>query len=465
MKRWLAFVLMIVQDRGGVHTAADTIATSSSMSSVECAVSIATPSSVDSTQCCSVCSLRLHYNGFKVQHRKTAAIIQMIIWLAAYYSAGIAFYSTVEGWTWIESAYFLTVTMSTVGYGDFSPSIWYSRAATLLFIIVGILGVFSHVGRAAELFVSPVLAKATAVVKTYIPDKQRIRLDGDFSGEEYSIPRSAFIYYGTNLVAGLALLLVLQLGFAGLFVWAFSYSDEGQPREIYGVMLYHSYVTMTTVGYGDVSVRHLNATMAVAIVQILVTVSLMASLITEFKVLGIRRHGDLQKLQQLTRRLDPHYLRTIAEISRSSRPGDTGSSKQPTAEDEWALNRLDFVLGTLILTKALKIEDVEPILRQFDAIDTDGSGRIGPQELRRHEEHLRRRAFHKQLSQTALLLGSASPRQPLQGGRTEKAVQRLFASTGKRRASRASSRHERRGSMYKTTQHKTDAAAPQKSVR
>jgi voltage-gated potassium channel Kch len=428
-------VLMLAQDQGDVQVA---IAERSSTSSVE-AASIGAPSSPASVQHQAICSLRLRYSAFRVQHQKKAAIIETTLWLAAYYTVGIAFYSTVEGWSWLESAYFLTVTMSTVGYGDFHPSEWHSQAATLFFIIVGIVGVFSKVSLAAEQFISPVLAKATVLVKVYVPDKRKIRLDGDSSGTEYPIPRSAFIYYGTNLVAGLTLLLLLQLGFAGLFVWAFSYGESGQPRESYGVMLYHSYVTMTTVGYGDISVSHLDATMAVAIAQILVTVSLMASLLSQFNLLGIRRHEDLKKLQQLTRRLDPQYMRAIAEISRSSRPAQMGPSTQPTTENEWSLSRLDFVVGTLLLTKVLKLEDVEPVLRQFDALDTDGSGRLGPAELRRHEEHLRKRAFHKQLSDQALLLG-ATPRMPLRGGRTEAGVRKLFAFTSKRAPLRTSSR-------------------------
>ena len=37
--------------------------------------------------------------------------------------------------------------MSTVGYGDFSPSKWYTRLFTIVYIFVGILAVFTQLTR------------------------------------------------------------------------------------------------------------------------------------------------------------------------------------------------------------------------------------------------------------------------------------------------------------------------------
>ena len=36
-------------------------------------------------------------------------------------SFGTVFYHYVEGWSWIDSAYFSVITLTTIGYGDFSP--------------------------------------------------------------------------------------------------------------------------------------------------------------------------------------------------------------------------------------------------------------------------------------------------------------------------------------------------------
>lgn len=51
---------------------------------------------------------------------------------------GTVFYKLVEGWSWIDSFYFTVVTLTTVGYGDLSPSRGVSKLFTVLFILVGV---------------------------------------------------------------------------------------------------------------------------------------------------------------------------------------------------------------------------------------------------------------------------------------------------------------------------------------
>ncbi len=51
------------------------------------------------------------------------------------------FYHFVEGWAWVDSIYFSVVTISTVGFGDFSPETAVGKIFTIFYIIIG-LGVF-----------------------------------------------------------------------------------------------------------------------------------------------------------------------------------------------------------------------------------------------------------------------------------------------------------------------------------
>ena len=55
--------------------------------------------------------------------------------------SGTIFYWRVEGWTIIESLYFSIVTLTTVGYGDFSPTTAGAQIFTIFYILTGI-GVF-----------------------------------------------------------------------------------------------------------------------------------------------------------------------------------------------------------------------------------------------------------------------------------------------------------------------------------
>ncbi len=55
--------------------------------------------------------------------------------------SGTVFYSTVEGWRWLDSLYFSIITLSTVGYGDLSPKTDIGKIFTIVYIMVG-LGLF-----------------------------------------------------------------------------------------------------------------------------------------------------------------------------------------------------------------------------------------------------------------------------------------------------------------------------------
>jgi len=56
-------------------------------------------------------------------------------------ASGTVFYSSVEGWHWIDALYFCTATLSTVGYGDFVPQTQMGKLFTVVYIFVGV-GVF-----------------------------------------------------------------------------------------------------------------------------------------------------------------------------------------------------------------------------------------------------------------------------------------------------------------------------------
>lgn len=52
--------------------------------------------------------------------------------------AGTSVYHFLEGWSWIDSLYFSIITLTTIGYGDFSPQTDAGKLFTIFYILIGI---------------------------------------------------------------------------------------------------------------------------------------------------------------------------------------------------------------------------------------------------------------------------------------------------------------------------------------
>lgn len=58
---------------------------------------------------------------------------------------GTVFYHFIENWNWIDSFYFSVITLTTVGYGDFSPQTDIGKLFTVFYIIIGLGLMFSFI--------------------------------------------------------------------------------------------------------------------------------------------------------------------------------------------------------------------------------------------------------------------------------------------------------------------------------
>jgi hypothetical protein len=51
---------------------------------------------------------------------------------------GTVVYSAIEDWSWVDSLYFSVVAVTTVGFGDLSPTTDGSKLFTVLYVLTGI---------------------------------------------------------------------------------------------------------------------------------------------------------------------------------------------------------------------------------------------------------------------------------------------------------------------------------------
>lgn len=52
--------------------------------------------------------------------------------------SGAHIYHRVEGWNYLDAFYFTVITLTTVGYGDFSPQTTLGKIFSMLYILLGL---------------------------------------------------------------------------------------------------------------------------------------------------------------------------------------------------------------------------------------------------------------------------------------------------------------------------------------
>ena len=83
-------------------------------------------------------------------------------WVAILLVTGTIFYSLVEGWSPGDSSYFSVVTLTTVGYGDFTPDTTAGKLFTVVYIFFGLSIIAVFAKSLAEVRVQRASQKTTA---------------------------------------------------------------------------------------------------------------------------------------------------------------------------------------------------------------------------------------------------------------------------------------------------------------
>jgi len=307
-----------------------------------------------------------------------------LVVLMLYMTVG-CLYGQSQGWTWMESIYFVIVTLTTVGYGDFTFGNHFEVFGGF-FVVFGVI----FVGAAAvELFGALKSRTARIAEKVrrekanqnnteYAYGQQGVRgaQPFDFSSEKKKAWEKTFLtvrnLVATILTGSIVMSYLEGWRFSRAFLWAC--------------------VTTTTVGYGD-QVPECNPAKIFACVFILLAFGAVASSVGQIAAMPaeLRRIKNQDRvLNQFGKTLESNELDSLlqSEVIQTLRSRTSLENKSRTD-----VSREEFILWMLIVQEKVNLTlDLGSAAYVFDQLDPDASGTLDEEDIRifaRRESEIR----------------------------------------------------------------------------
>ena len=324
--------------------------------------------------------------------------IQSLLIVVIYYVVGYLFYSHVEGWDGLICVYFQTVTLTTVGYGDYSPSTNGSRIFTMFYIFSGI----AIVGRIIDKFAVSIqeYAERKAAERRKLCSRFRsqnslqIKLgqnsinhieeandsfdeentDASISSVNYVLDEdpTKWHYHRNKIITSIgSMFLCLIMG--ALF---YQHNEDWD----FVTALYFCVVTTTTVGYGDTSLQK-ESSKVFAVFYILLSCLIIALALGNLASVRMQMVNEAKRVELMSRKLDFNFIREL----------DNG-------ENDLGIDKTSFLVAMLVQLELVdKEKDVDPWLEKFDALDKNCRGFIdfdeAIEDLEKEEEE-RQKQLH-----------------------------------------------------------------------
>lgn len=278
--------------------------------------------------------------------------------LAIFYLAAVVAFSFIfEEWTIIDSVYFATVTFTTIGYGDITPTTDGGRLFTVVF---GLYGIFI-LGFFAGIIGEKIVETHNAAVQA-VEDRARQRFKRLFSvaeEENHEQQEDETERTAMGIICDLAQLQLPLISTILIFGILYGVLFEGWTVV---ESVYFASITASTVGYGDFSPQtQWSRLLCVLCLPLVVTVfcealGRIAGAYLDYKM-------TLQEKRFLNRQL------TLSDLDKMDTNRD--------GEVEWG----EFVVFMLTAMQKVDEDDIKHLQDVFKKIDITGTGKLNKQDI------------------------------------------------------------------------------------
>ncbi|KAH6838407.1 hypothetical protein B0I37DRAFT_387697 [Chaetomium sp. MPI-CAGE-AT-0009] len=191
----------------------------------------------------------------------TSLLLNTVVFLTFVF-VGALIFSHVEGWEYTDSVYWADVTLLTIGFGDLSPKTTLGRALLFPYAVLGItcLGITLASIRRLVLDGGKLALKKRRLFKmrneflkrskhTSFPIRDRLLIKAVFAEARGIQSRASRNLRWTSFIISLGAWLSLLFGGAAVF----EKCEQQHQGWSYFEALYVAFVSLTTIGYGDLS--------------------------------------------------------------------------------------------------------------------------------------------------------------------------------------------------------------------
>ena len=276
-----------------------------------------------------------------VEHRWRAKAIEIAIRttiITVYFILGCVFYCNHESWTIMDSIYFITVSVSTIGYGDIVCSDDACRVFSVFYIGAGIVIVVGMITRAIGGFLA-----------TY---QERIQELGKGIMELTGTKRRRKIFYLYSLhILYATLLLGFPLLIGSILFYLLARNDFDVTP---GMALYWAMQTCSTIGWGDIKLTAAWDKFWI-VIYIFMSIAFVTAAIAQVSSLRLTIQTYKRQEMLINKRL---ALSLVSQLDVSGR----------------GVDKFEFLAAMLVVLEKVKPEEVADILHQFDELDTSHRG-------------------------------------------------------------------------------------------